>query len=74
MLLETMGKNVEKSKKFIKYFSNKYFSCIDFSSDTTSSILNTSIVTKHENWNRETEVKLSNILKRFKQENNVGSK
>ena len=47
---------------------------IDFSSDNTSAILNTSIVTKHENWNRETELKLSNILKRFKQENNVSSK
>ncbi len=74
MLLETMLKNVEKSKKFIENFSNKYFSSIYFSSDNTSSILNTSIVTKYENWNRETEEKLSNILKRFKQENNVSSK
>jgi len=74
MLLETMRKNVEKSKNFIKNFSNKYFSNLDFSSDNTSTILNTSIVTQYENWNKETEVKLSNILKRFKQENNVGSK
>ena len=74
MLLETMGKNVEKSKNFIENFSNKYFSNVDFSSDNTSTILNTSIVTQYEHWNRETEVKLSNILKRFKQENNVGSK
>ena len=74
MLLETMRKNIEKSKNFIENFSNKYFSNIYFSSDNTSSILNTSIVTKHENWNRETELKLSNILKRFKQENNVSSK
>lgn len=72
MLLKTMQKNVEKSKHFIKNFSNKYFSNIDFSSDNTSEILNTSIVTKYENWNRGTEEKLSNILKRFKQENNVG--
>ena len=74
MLLETMGKNVEKSKNFIENFSNKYFSYVDFSNDNTSTILNTSIVTKYEHWNRETEVKLYNILKRFKQENNVGSK
>jgi len=74
MLLETMRKNVEKSKNFIESFSNKYFSNLDFSSDNTSTILNTSIITQYENWNRETEVKLSNILKRFKQENNVGSK
>ena len=40
--------------------------------DNTSTILNTSIITQYEHWNKETEVKLSNILKRFKQENNVG--
>ena len=74
MLLETMRKNVEKSKNFIENFSNKYFSDFDFSADNTLTILNTSIVTQYENWNRETEEKLSNILKRFKQENNVGSK
>jgi len=74
MLLETMRNNVKKSKNFIESFSNKYFSNLDFSSDNTSTILNTSIITQYENWNRETEVKLSNILKRFKQENNVVSK
>jgi hypothetical protein len=74
MLLETMRNNVDKSKKFIENISNKYFSNIDFSSDNTSSILNTSIITKYENWNRETELKLSNILKRFNQENNASSK
>ena len=74
LLLKTMSKNIEKSKTFIENFSKKYFSNIDFSSDNTASILDTSIVTKHENWNRETEAKLSNILKRFKKENNAGSK
>ena len=74
MLLETMRKNVEKSKNFIKNFSNKYFSNLDFSSDKTSTILDTSIVTQYENWNKETEVKLLNILKRFKQEINVSTK
>ena len=44
ILLETMHKNVEKSKNFIENFSDKYFSNIDFSSDTTSKILDTSVV------------------------------
>ena len=74
MLLDTMNKNVKKSKNFIENFSNKYFSEIDFSSDNTSKILDTSIVTQYENWNKETELKLLNILERFKRENNVSSK
>ena len=47
MLLETMGKNVEKSKNFIENFSNKYFSYVDFSNDNRSTILYTSIVTQY---------------------------
>jgi len=74
MLLDTMDKNVKKSKNFIENFSNIYFSEIDFSSDSTSKILDTSIITKYENWNREAEVKLLNILERFKRENSVSSK
>ena len=71
ILLETMHKNVQTSKNFIQHFSDKYFSNIDFSSDTSSKILDTSIVTQYENWNRDTEIKLSNILKRFIKDNNV---
>ena len=71
MLLDTMHNNIEKSKNFIENFSNKYYSEIDFSSDNTSKILDTSIVTQYEHWNRETEEKLLNILERFKRENNV---
>jgi 5'-methylthioadenosine phosphorylase len=74
ILLETMHKNVQKSKNFIENFSYKYFSNIDFSSDTSSKILDTSIVTQYANWNRDTELKLSNILKRFIQDNNVSRK
>ena len=74
ILLETMHKNVQKSKNFIQNFSDKYFSNIDFSSDTSSTVLNTSIVTQYENWNRDTEIKLSNILKRFNLDNNVSRK
>ncbi len=71
ILLETMHKNVQKSKNFIENFSNEYFLNIDFSSDTSSKVLDTSIVTQYENWNRDTEIKLSNILKRFIKDNNV---
>ena len=74
ILLETMHKNVQKSKNFIENFSDKFFSNIDFSSDTTSKILDTSIVTQYENWNRDIEIKLSNVLKRFIQDNNVSRK
>ena len=73
-LLDTMHKNVEKSKNFIENFSNKFFSNLDFSSDTTSQILDTSIVTQYDNWNRETERKLSKILERFKRNRNDSSK
>ena len=72
ILLDTMNKNVEKSKNFIKELSNKFFNEVDFSSDICSKILDTSIITKYENWDRDTEIKLSTILKRFKKENNVG--
>tara|TARA_B100000929_G_scaffold290142_1_gene282747 strand:- start:861 stop:1748 length:888 start_codon:yes stop_codon:yes gene_type:complete len=71
ILLDTMHKNVQKSKNFIENFSDKYFSNIDFSFDTTSKILDTSIATQYENWDRDTETKLSNILKRFMKDNNV---
>ena len=65
MLLETMHKNVEKSKKFIKNLSYKYYNGIDFTTDNTSTILDTSIVTQPNDWNKNTADKLSNILKRF---------
>ena len=71
MLLDTMHKNVEKSKKFIENFSTKYFADVDFILDNTSKILDTSIVTQPNNWDKNTAEKLSNILKRFIKENNV---
>ena len=74
MVLNTMAKNVEKSKNFIENFSNEYFTNINFSSDDTSTILDSSIITQYNNWNKQTEKKLFNILKRFKQKNNVSSK
>ena len=71
MLLKTMHKNVEKSKKFIQNLSIRYFTDLDFSSDNTSNILDTSIVTQYNNWDKNTANKLSNILKRFIQDNNA---
>ena len=64
-----MENNTLKSKNFIKEFSN-YYTKIDFSNDKTFNILDTSIVTKKENWDKDTENKLNNILKRYKQKNN----
>ena len=69
MVLKTMESNTLKSKNFIKEFSN-YYTKIDFSNDKTYNILDTSIVTKKENWDKDTENKLNNILKRYKQKNN----
>ena len=71
MLLETMHKNVEKSKKFIKNLSYKYYNGIDFTTDNTSTILDTSIVTQHNDWNKNTTEKLSNILRRFLKDSNA---
>mgnify|MGYP001307748759 FL=1 len=71
MLLETMHKNVEKSKKFIKNLSSKYYNGIDFTSDNTSTILDTSIVTQPNDWNKNTTEKLFNILKRFLKDSNA---
>ena len=71
MLLETMHKNVEKSKKFIQNLSSKYYNGIDFTSDNTSTILDTSIVTQPNDWNKNTTEKLSNILRRFLKDSNA---
>ena len=71
MLLETMHKNVEKSKKFIKNLSYKYYNGIDFTTDNTSTILDTSIVTQPNDWNKNTTEKLSNILRRFLKDSNA---
>ena len=66
MIIKTLNENSEKSKKFIRDVSIKYYEGIDFSKDTTHNILNTSIITQKEKWNEESETKLKTILKRFK--------
>ena len=69
ILLKTLNDNVEKSKLFINEFSKFYYQGIDFSNNDTSTILDSSIVTHLENWDKEVYRNLSNILKRYK--NNV---
>ena len=58
-------------KKFIKNLSSKYYNGIDFTSDNTSTILDASIVTQPNDWNKNTADKLSNILKRFLKDSNA---
>ena len=69
MILNTMRKNTEKSKKFIQSISNEYYKGIDFSEDKTRNILDTSIVTHRDSWDKEIEIKLTTILKRYKEAN-----
>ena len=69
MILNTMRKNTEKSKKFIQSISNEYYKGIDFSEDKTRNILDTSIVTHRDSWDKEIEIKLTTILKRYKEVN-----
>jgi len=69
MILNTMRKNTEKSKKFIQSISNEYYKGIDFSEDKTRNILDTSIVTHRDSWEKEIEIKLTTILKRYKEVN-----
>jgi 5'-methylthioadenosine phosphorylase len=69
LVIKTLNENVDKSKLFIKMFSESYYQGIDFSNDKTSSILDTSIVTHKDSWNKDVENKLSFILKRYKEQN-----
>ena len=69
MILNTMKENTEKSKKFIQSISNEYYKGIDFSEDKTRNILDTSIVTRQDSWDKEIEIKLTTILKRYKEVN-----
>ena len=69
MILKTMKENTEKSKKFIQSISNDYYKAIDFSKDKTRNILDTSIITNRDSWDKEIEIKLKTILKRYKEVN-----
>ena len=69
MILNTMKENTEKSKKFIQSISRDYYKDIDFSKDKTRNILDTSIITHRDSWDKEIEIKLKTILKRYKEVN-----
>jgi 5'-methylthioadenosine phosphorylase len=69
LVIKTLNENVYKSKLFIKMFSEFYYQGVDFTKDKTSNILDTSIVTPKDSWNKDVENKLSFILKRYKEEN-----
>ena len=71
MIIKTLNDNVDNSKNFIKNFSSKYYEGISFANDKTSNILDTSIITKKEFWDKDLENKLTNILKRFKKNSNA---
>ena len=66
ILLKTLNDNIEKSKLFINELSKFYYQGIDFSNNDTSTILDSSIVTHKDNWDKEVYQNLSNILKRYK--------
>ena len=71
MVIKTMKNNTLNSKKFIKSFSLEYYEGLDFSLDKTKKILDNSIITNIDHWNKNTEKKLSYILKRYKEENKI---
>lgn len=69
ILIKTLNDNVEKSKLFIKNFSEYYFQGIDFSKDLTANILDTSIITHKDSWDKDVENNLTYILERYKNNN-----
>ena len=66
MVIKTLNDNAEKSKNFIRDVSIEYFKGLDFSNDTTHNILDTSIITHQDQWDKEIELKLNSILHRLK--------
>ena len=71
MVINTMKNNTLNSKKFIKSFSLEYYEGLDFSLDKTNKILDNSIITNRDHWDKNIEKKLSYILKRYKKENQL---
>ena len=69
MIIKTLNENVDSSKSFIKSFSKTYYEGISFDNDNTSNILDTSIITKKEFWDKQLEKKLNYILRRYKKNN-----
>ena len=69
MIIKTLNENVDSSKSFIKSFSKTYYEGISFDNDNTSNVLDTSIITKREFWDKQLEKKLNYILRRYKKNN-----
>ena len=69
MIIKTLNENVDSSKSFIKSFSKTYYEGISFDNDNTFNILDTSIITKREFWDKQLEKKLNYILRRYKKNN-----
>jgi len=69
ILIQTLNDNVDKSKLFINEFSKHYYQGIDFKNNDTSTILDVSIVTQKDNWDKNLENKLFYILKRYNDSN-----
>ena len=67
--IDTLEYLPEKSKQFIQSISNDYYKGIDFTMDKTRNILDTSIITHRDSWDKEIEIKLKTILKRYKEVN-----
>ena len=66
MVIKTLNDNTEKSKNFIRDVSIEYYKGVDFSNDTTHNILDTSIITHRDKWDKKIELKLDSILRRLK--------
>ena len=69
MIIKTLKQNTEKSKQFIELVSKKYYEGIDFSLDKTKNILDASIITHRDSWDKKIETKLNTILQRYKKNN-----
>ena len=76
MLIDNDILNVQMQSLYLSYdynwiiISNDYYKGIDFSQDKTRNILDTSIITHRDSWDKEVEKKLNTILKRYKEVNN----
>jgi len=70
MIIKILKQNTDKSKQFIQSVSKEYYKGVDFSLDQTKNILDTSIITNKNSWDKKTEEKLKTILQRYKKNNN----
>ena len=62
MIIQTLNENAENSESFIKEASLEYYKGIDFSNDTTHKILDTSIITHQDRWDKKTEIIFADLF------------